>query len=871
MQKLLKLVRAISNAITSGMTYMHRNIGAYVVDEPGSDAEYHSSDAGGNRDGKRDNRTDTGNDRTNTSNNNSDAGNERTDVGNDRADTSDNHDDAGDDLGDASDDIEDDRDDKDYESTAEEPWQVGGRRLYKITQDFLEERQTFFSQNNFGYNRKNSGNVVKEHSLVTDEANNSKVFQCFMGNKTRFWASGDKAFCVYYHECAQGYDMYVHFFRGNESRVISSKVNSAPFSVEHVESYEPVFAVFEGNDEYRITFVHVEDQDISPWEESSKKSNAMVISQYVTWVAANDSLIVRGRSYRLEGASDDLYRNPLAVLHDVKGDVLVAGKYKGDSRLSATDQGYFLWRFSAETLAPVIRRNRMSQDIRSYLFRRFGGSSLERPDHLVMWNRGNDRLALTYIGNFLSVKDQEYYHPYKAFDAVFFRNKATARLMVLRQCLIGTSLCNIEARGVVLTAERIKLLKGIIVGRERYLFYVTRSLGTLLTEGLSVAVLGEVTYTVFEDIVPIRFSASALNLKRDVDGAHVEVMLLDTASSHVHVYRIDLRQLKSKVGCNIEAFSINCRNLDVQGMIALSGREVHEVLSAIKESGVVIKGITAVEWNNSDFSAPRMYAFKASIVNHSHAGVRDFAVRDPTVWVTMGSQTGIEEKTTQVRDLLSQGTEGDRNTVLSAIERSSTVAVLPSRASLSTFTNGSMEVAALRMQGNAHRSSTTDGVEVTDAHSLVHTTAQYGAENSSANGLLNSNASAVGNGLSINRYSEQNSYFGVGEGIIVLGALGIIIALIVAIYAIVTYVRNRSTGYRVEVAGNVPEGDIASSAYVALGEYNFGEYDEERASERNATLDVALPIETHACSSVDCVLCKEVESTSMFSQATSKL
>ncbi|MDD9361510.1 MAG: hypothetical protein PV344_01085, partial [Anaplasma sp.] len=115
-------------------------------------------------------------------------------------------------------------------------------------------------------------------------------------------------------------------------------------------------------------------------------------------------------------------------------------------------------------------------------------------------------------------------------------------------------------------------------------------------------------------------------------------------------------------------------------------------------------------------------------------------------------------------------------------------------------------------------------------------------------------------------YSEQDSYFGVGEGIIVLGALGIIIALIVAVYAIVTYVRNQSTDYRTDVARDTPESGLMSSEYVTLGAYN-----EQNGSVRYTIAEAALPTETHVCTTVDCVLCKEVETTSMFCQTTSKL
>ncbi|UQD54454.1 hypothetical protein [Anaplasma phagocytophilum] len=754
------------------------------------------------------------------------------------------------------------------EYVAEEPAQAQGRMLYRKKGDFLEEREGFFDKNDFSYGRENSGSIVDKiygRSMGIDQPKNPEIFQCLVGNQARFWSSGDKAFCVHYRECVQGYDMYLHVFYGDSA--ILSKVNSAPFSAEHVEHYSPVYAVFECNAEYRITFVHVEDQGISPWEASSRKVNALVLSQYVIGIDDNNSLLVEGRSYRLEAGAGEAYRNPLAILHDVRGDVLVTGKSKGDSRLSATDQGYFLWRFSAATLQPVVRRNKMSSEIRSYLFRRFGGSSLERPEHLVLWDQGSDRLALTYIGSYIAVEDREYYHPYKAFDAVFFRNKATARLMSLRQCLIGTHLCNIEARGgVVLTAKKMKLIYGRAIGDLRYIFYVTRSLDTLRVEELSVAMLGGGTYTVLQGIIPMGFSASSINLK-SVDGIHVEVMLLDAASLRVNVYRIDLRQLNSKKECRIDAFSIKYGSLGAQEILAVTKREVHEALSSVKESSVVIiEDVLAVEGPNLVYSTPRIYSFKSSIVKHSHAGVRDFTIGDPTNWITMGNRQGIEEKTTQVRDLVPIGT-----TVLRAIEESSTVEVLSSTDGVNTLLgkNGSMEVAALSMQGNNHASSITDGVEEIDANSVVHhTTVHYGVENSSTNGLLNSSASSVDNSSSIKRYNEQDAYFGVSEGIIVLGALGIIIALIVAVYAIVTYVRSRSTGYnRADVARNTPESGLAaSSEYVALGDYG-----EQSGSVGHSTVDAAVPPETHGCTTVGCVLCKEVEATSMFCQTTSKL
>ncbi|CEG21032.1 hypothetical protein [Anaplasma phagocytophilum] len=763
------------------------------------------------------------------------------------------------------------------EYVAEESEQDQGRMLYRKTKDFFEEREGFFDNNDFSYGRENSGSIVDKiygRSMGIDQPKNPEIFQCLIGNQTRFWSSEDKAFCVHYRKSARGYDMYLHVFYGDSA--ILSKVNSAPFSAEHVGHYAPVYAVFECNAEYRITFVHVEDQGISPWEASSHRVNTLVLSQYVIGIDGNNSLLVEGRSYRFVAGAGEEYRAPLAVLHDVRGDVLVTGKSKGDSRLSATDQGYFLWRFSAATLQPVVRRNKMSSEIRSYLFRRFGGSSLERPEHLVLWDRqGSDRLALTYIGSYIAVEDREYYHPYKAFDAVFFRSKATARLMSLRQCLIGTHLCNIEARGgVVLTAKKMKLIYGRAIGDLRYIFYVTRSLDALRMEELSVAMLGGGTYTVLQGIIPMGFSASSINLK-SVDGIHVEVMLLDTASLRANVYRIDLRQLNSKKECRIDAFSINYSSLGTQEILAVTKREVHEALSSVKESSVVIiEDVLAVEGHNLVYNTPRMYYFKSSIVKHSHAGVRDFTIRDPTNWITMGTRQGIEEKTTQVRDLVPIGTTGgtgNRTTVLRAIEESPTVEVLSSTDSVNTLLgkNGSMEVAALSMQGNNHASSITDGVEEIDANSVVHyTTVHYGVENSSTNGLLNSSANSVDNSSSIKRYNEQDAYFGVSEGIIVLGALGIIIALIVAVYAIVTYVRSRSTGYnRADVARNTPESGLAaSSEYVALGDYG-----EQSGSVGHSTVDAAVPPETHGCTTVGCVLCKEVEATSMFCQTTSKL
>ena len=470
-------------------------------------------------------------------------------------------------------------------------WQVEGRALYEQSNSLK-----YGSDASCIRGDKSVGNITAGISVykrgVGERVDRGEILKCLGGTNTRFWGDRSGAFCVHYQErSGEGYDIYIQgLFRHGTLQI---KVNNVPISERQVKNYSPVYTADTSGNEHRITVLLIERSDTAVDVESG--GDVLVINEYYVNASTDKELTVQKRGVRFKSSEDRTYKYPLGAMRDSQGNIVVMCKLRGDLRVSSSDQGYFLWKFSNNHLKLMRPRGAHYDDHGIYMFRRFGGSAIDDPEYLIIWGEKGDFPFLSYVSRYLISRRSTYFNQYKSYDAVFHFDRGVIRSpsQLDTQCIISTNQCNIDSYGVVLSGSHISKVQGITTADGvRYTFYMTHSYKTGQNLGIAMQYRG--MYTVIEDFVQIKFSVSSLNVKY-VGVDRVAVMLSERDSTLLHVYDIELNQLTDALWYRVNSISFDYRFIDIDKFIDLASVESRVVSPGMKEVMTTLEPVTVVK------------------------------------------------------------------------------------------------------------------------------------------------------------------------------------------------------------------------------------------------------------------------------------
>ena len=471
-------------------------------------------------------------------------------------------------------------------------WKEEGRALYEQSNSLKYGSNASYIRGDKGVENITAG--INKRG-VGESIDHGEILKCLGGTNTRFWGDKNGAFCAHYQErSGEGYDMYIQGFFHHGTLQI--KVNNVPISERQVKNYSPVYTADASGNEYKITILLIEHSDASMDAEGG--GDVLVINEYYVNASTDKELTVQKRGVRFKNSEDRTYKYPLGAMRDSQGNIVVVCKLRGDYRVSSSDQGYFLWKFSNDHLELMRPRDTHYDNHGIYMFRRFGGSAIDDPEYLIVWGEKGDFPFLSYISRYLISRRSTYFNQYKSYDAVFHYDRGTVRSpgQLDMQCIISTNQCNIDSYGIVLSGSHISNVQGITVDGIRYTFYVSRSYKT--GKNLGVAMQHEGIYEVIEDFVQIKFSVSSLNVKY-VRNNRVAVMLTERDSTFIHVYDIELSQLADALWYRVNSITFDYRFMDVGRFIDIASIGSRVVLPGMKEVMTTLEPVTVVKGQNA--------------------------------------------------------------------------------------------------------------------------------------------------------------------------------------------------------------------------------------------------------------------------------
>ena len=470
-------------------------------------------------------------------------------------------------------------------------WQVIGQALYQQSNSLIVDRN---KSSYIGYDATKSPSIrinVRKRG-VDDSVGHGEILQCLGGINTRFWGDKKGAFCAYYlEEPGEGYDMYMQgFFRSGTLQV---KVNDVPIPERQVKNYSPVCTSDTSSNGYKIAILFIERSDLSL--DIDGDGDVLVINEYYINTTKSEELTVQRRSRRLRSTEERAYKYPLGAMRDSGGNIVVVCKVRGDYRVAPSDQGYFLWKFSGANLQLMSPRNIQHDHQGIYMFRRFGGSAIDDPEYLIIWGERGDFPFLSYVSRYLISRRSTYLNQYKSYDAVFYSDyngviRSPGQLDM--KCMISTSQCNIDSRGIVLSGSNISNVRGITVAGIRYTFYVSKSYKT--GQNLGFAMQDEGIFSVIEDFIPIKFSVSSLNVKH-AGNDYVTVMLVERDSTFVHVYDVDLRQFMDALWYKVNSITFDYRSMDIDKFINAVSSGTRVILPGMREVVTTSEQVTIIK------------------------------------------------------------------------------------------------------------------------------------------------------------------------------------------------------------------------------------------------------------------------------------
>ena len=467
-----------------------------------------------------------------------------------------------------------------------EGWKEEGKKLYHIAASLAEERGRGIRATGKSVG---SGLSIKGRSAANTLGKSKSVQPgCLQGINARFWVAQGKGFCTYYQQDDpdSGYYLFLWSSALNERPAI--RVNTVPFSEEQIRYHAPVFTSTDNGSTHLIAFAFIEpDTGIRM---ALRGGSVLEIKEYaVELTGHNSNAAISERNFRMKSAVDIKYQGPLGIIRDESGDIIVVGKAKGDRRVQVLNQGYFAWKFSNETLDLIVPRS-IKRDDSGYLFCRWGGSQPTRPEHLVVWDIGDDALSLTYIGNYLVFAQEGYADIYKAHSASIgsFRSLYnTTAIFGTERCLVDTRMCNIDSTAAILSKDSVvEKVNNVILGELHCMFYIARA-GRRNRSVLGVVTFDRGTYCVIENIAVIDFPALSLNV-RSIGSSRAEVAVTERGKSNIHLYTVNVGDL-SKLGTwDRRTLSVVARNYsgvdETEFIEAVYGENIESITDRQKSS-----------------------------------------------------------------------------------------------------------------------------------------------------------------------------------------------------------------------------------------------------------------------------------------------
>ncbi|MDB1135755.1 hypothetical protein [Candidatus Anaplasma sp. TIGMIC] len=531
-----------------------------------------------------------------------------------------------------------------------EAWKMQGRELYKLGRSVLEEKQRHLNGASgvtpSMYDRRKGRILTAYTGDLTAEAMRDSSYEgrhavslCLLGESARFWGEKEHAFCAHYLMNSEDkYDLYLRGF-SREGSLLVAKVNNNSLTREQVESCDPVFVVTKSPEGYKITFALLEYEYVYADGAEHKYNEVLSISEYLIGFQHDTFNATHVRNNRLPYEGNAIY-TPLSITRMSSGDIVVLGRSVGDSRVPSTNQGYFAWMFSAETLELLKVRG---DHTNSYFFSRVGGSSAEFPERLLIWDDVRDHISLTYISTYLASEGARFFSKYKAHSADFPAYSRSAVDSLMRspdRCFIETPRCNIEAIGISLSEEHIEYIQGISVNGARYIVYIVRPWDNKRMGKLCVASFSRGMYEVLQNIVPIKFLVSSLNVKAEDD--HLGVMIVEKDAGLLHMYDLRPSQLHAAGKCDINTVTKDIANLSAEDFINIADKGTKIISQSMRKVSSARSIVSVTRGQMAGIPVSRKSKFVLRVVEY--AAVKEISTTASTQHSVERASSGLRKR-----------------------------------------------------------------------------------------------------------------------------------------------------------------------------------------------------------------------------------
>ncbi|QXK92193.1 hypothetical protein HL033_01310 [Neoehrlichia mikurensis] len=258
-----------------------------------------------------------------------------------------------------------------------------------------------------------------------------------------------------------------------------------------------------------------------------------------------------------------IYKYPVIIRQDDRGDFLVIAKTLKDRRANMDDRIYVMWRVKGNNYEVIKPRSRNNL-VQSYYLFKIVGYEKEHNDLIISSNINNGKFNFTYISKHLE--------QYKFFSKIHKSSINYLRTKQSEDCLVSNYRCIVSGNTVKMPRSYIELIKFINVGDSVHIVYI----GNIYSEDLSrmtkqlalIANYGDVTQSIIYDIVNIQEDVKALYVKYD-NGNVIVTTIFNNKST---IYIIPANDLLHQNINSIIAFDVDINHPIVDWYRMMNGQ-----------------------------------------------------------------------------------------------------------------------------------------------------------------------------------------------------------------------------------------------------------------------------------------------------------
>ncbi|KJV69533.1 hypothetical protein [Candidatus Neoehrlichia procyonis] len=368
------------------------------------------------------------------------------------------------------------------------------------------------------------------------------------------------------------------------------KINDMPID-KSVENYSPEI-LFDNKSEF-LACVFIEKK-----LHMQQNANALFLKMY-KFDVNNSVLLSHVRKIELNSYvknSSVIYKYPIIIRQNDKGDFFVIAKTLKDKRAGIGDKIYVMWKIKDNNFEMVVPRSR-NNDVRSYyLFKVVGYSNGKEEDNLIISLSSNSsKLNVTYVGNYLE--------NYKFFSKIYRSSINYVGIKQSEDCLISKYRCIIDSNVVKIPQSHINLVKSVDVGDNVHIIYI----GDIYNKDLShttkqlaiIANYGDAAQSVIYDITNFQEDVNALYVKY-VNNDIIVTVIFNSKITVYKVYADDLLhgKINSIMVFNININSINSfvdlyRIIDGQDLLSKKSKILsNSVITSVMDIDGIVKATT---------------------------------------------------------------------------------------------------------------------------------------------------------------------------------------------------------------------------------------------------------------------------------------